>query len=102
MKAKPVRWSRLADRDLDAAYAYLYERNPDAARRFALHVLGAVARLQDHPHLGAIAGDLPPKGRYRHLTCGQHRLIYRIRRDAIWILRVWDARQDPRRLRTGE
>ena len=102
MKGKPVRWSRLADRDLDEAYAYLYERNPGAARRFARQVLSAVARLQEHPHLGAVAGDLPPKGRYRHRVVGHYRLIYRIRRNAIWILRVWDARQDLRRLRTEE
>ena len=102
MSAKPIRWSRPADRDLDEAFASLYERNPGAARRFARQVLRATARLQTYPHLGPIAEDLPPKGRYRHLICSHYRLIYRVRPNAIWILRVWDARQDPKRLRADE
>jgi len=36
VKRRPlIRWSRLADRDLESAHAYLEERNPEAARRFA-------------------------------------------------------------------
>jgi plasmid stabilization system protein ParE len=90
-----IRWSRLADLDLESAYAFLAERNPEAARRFAADVLEAVTRLRDYPEMGNIARDLSPRGRYRHWVCGHHRIIYRADSETIWILRVWDARRNP-------
>ena len=41
-----VRWSRLADLDLQAAHTFLFEKNPEAARRLAADILHAVDRLQ--------------------------------------------------------
>ena len=96
MSRKPrLRWSRLADLDLQAAHAFLFERNPDAARRFAASILDAAERLRDHPEMGPVARDLTPYGRYRHWVSGHHRIIYRIDSETIWILRVWDARRNP-------
>jgi len=59
VKPEPlIRWSRLASQDLESAHAYLEERNPEAARRFAIEILRAVENLERHPELGAIASDL--------------------------------------------
>jgi len=96
---RSIRWSRLADLDLQAAYTYLADRNPNAARRFAAEVLEALEHIRAHPEAGAVAPDLSPRGRYRHWICGHHRLIYRIDEDRIWLLRVWDSRRDPARLK---
>lgn len=99
MSRKPrLRWSRLADLDLQAAHAFLFEKNPDAARRFAAGILEAVEGLRDHPEMGAVARDLAPLGRYRHWVSGHHRIIYRTEPEVIWILRVWDARRNPEEL----
>jgi plasmid stabilization system protein ParE len=90
-----VRWSRLADLDLQSAHAYLEERSPSAARRFAAEILEALGHVQAHPEAGAVAADLFPRGRYRHWVCGRYRIIYRIEDDLIWILRIWDSRRNP-------
>src|SRR4029079_8957256 len=89
---RSIRWARHADLDLQAAYTYLEERNPSAARRFAAEILEALEHIRAHPEAGAGGSDLLPRGRYRHWICGHHRLIYRIDEDRIWLLRIWDSR----------
>lgn len=95
----PIRWSRLAEKDLEAAHAYLEERNPEAARRFAAQILRAIGSIEEHHEIGAVANDLAPLGRYRHVVSGHHRIIYRIEPEVIRILRIWDARRNPADLR---
>jgi plasmid stabilization system protein ParE len=90
-----IRWSRLADLDLQSAHSYLLGRSPQAARRWAAEILDAVESLRTHPALGVVARDLSPIGRYRHLIVTNHRIIYRLDDEVIWILRIWDTRQNP-------
>lgn len=98
-RSKILRWHDVAVEDLEAAHGYLFERNPEAARRFAEQILEAAERLRTHPEIGPSAEDLRPRGRYRSWFCGYHRLIYRIEAEVVWLLRVWDTRQDPSDLR---
>ena len=98
-KSRIIRWSRLADLDLQAAHAYLAGRSPAAARRFAVEILDTVARIEKYPEIGAVAADLLPADRYRHSVCGRHRIIYRVDLEVIWILRIWDSRRNPADLR---
>lgn len=58
-----------------------------------------MARIERHPEIGAVASDLLPLARYRHVVCDHYRIIYRIGDQVIWILRVWDARRNPEDLR---
>jgi len=98
-RKRSVRWTRLADLDLQSAYTYLEERNPNAARRFAAEILQALEHIRTYPESGAVAMDLLPRGRYRHWVCGHHRLIYRVDEDWIWLLRIWDSRRNPENLK---
>lgn len=95
-----VRWQEQALRDLEETHAFLAERNPEAARRFARQILEASERLETHPRMGRIAQDLWPANRYRSLVVGHCRLIYRIEDNVIWLLRVWDTRRNPENLMT--
>jgi plasmid stabilization system protein ParE len=97
-----LRWQDAAVRDLEEAHACLSKHNPEAARRFAVQILEAVEMLRSFPELGPVAYDLRPHDRYRSLSCGSHRIIYRIDSEVIWLLRVWDSRQDPRSLKPEE
>ena len=99
---KILRWHSAAVADLEEAHGYLFERNPEAAQRFAIAVLEAAERLQDFPEIGAVARDLRPLGRYRHWIYSHYRLIYRIDGELIWLLRLWDSRRNPQDLRVGE
>jgi plasmid stabilization system protein ParE len=94
-RKRPIRWSRLADLDLQAAYTYLSERNPSAARRLAADILQALEHIKAHPEAGSVALDLFPHGRYRHWICGNYRIIFRIDDDWIRLLRIWDSRRNP-------
>lgn len=96
-----IRWSRLAARDLETAHAYLEERNPEAARRFAVQILRAIESIEEHPEIGAVARDLSPLGRYRHVVSRHHRVIYRIEAEVIRVVRIWDSRRNPADLRPG-
>ncbi len=93
-----LRWQEKAVDDLEQNHAYLSEYNPEAARRFAASILEAAEQLLLFPEMGPIADDLHPPDRYRSVVRGHHRLIYRIDSEVIWLLRVWDSRQDPRTL----
>ncbi len=94
-----LRWQDAAITDLEETHSYLSQHNPEAARRFAVTILEAAEQLLTYPELGPVAQDLQPRNRYRSLTRGHHRLIYRIDQDVIWLLRVWDSRRDPRSLK---
>ncbi len=98
-RSLPIRWSRRAEKDLEAAHAYLEERNPEAARRFAIQILRAVESIEEFPEIGAVARDLTPAGQYRHIVSEHHRIIYRIEPEVIRILRIWDSRRNPADLR---
>ena len=99
MKRRRIRWARQASLDLELAHAYLEERNPEAACRFAAKILRAVEDLEQLPEMGVVSRDLKPPGRYRHVVCDHHRIIYRLDTEVIWILRIWDTRRNPEDLK---
>lgn len=47
-----VRWTAKADRDLDAAGAYIADDSAEAAARVLTEILEAVERLEVHPRRG--------------------------------------------------
>ena len=93
-----IRWSERALFDLDAAYEYLDQQNPEAAIDFFTAIFSAVERLEQFSELGPIAQDLSDQGPYRQLVRKEHRIIYRIQLDTVFVLRVWDARRNPMNL----
>ncbi|MFO0758095.1 MAG: type II toxin-antitoxin system RelE/ParE family toxin [Byssovorax sp.] len=94
-RKRRIRWSRLADRDLEQDHAYLQAQQPEVAQNFAREIFAAVERLAESPEMAPIARDLHPLGRYRHVPVGRHRIIYRLDEQDLIILRVWDTRRDP-------
>lgn len=90
-----VEWTEQALADLDGAFAYIDDRNPDAARRFFRGLFTAVKALASFPEMGPLVYDLDPPGHYRQLARGHHRVFYRVENDVVLVLRVWDVRRDP-------
>ena len=91
----PLRWTEPAVNDLKDTRAFLYERSPEAAPRFASSVRVAAGRLRDHPRIGARLLDAPIPGEIRSVVVENHRLIYRVEHASLCILRVWDTRRNP-------
>jgi len=90
-------WTAAALRDLAAARAYIAHDNPPAADNQIVRVLSAVTRLPRFPEIGRPGR----RGGTRELVVNRTPYIvaYRIRSEAVEILRVLHARQRwPKRL----
>ena len=91
-----VRWLRTALRKLDEEASYIAADDLAAARLVVARVLEAVAQLADQPALGR-PGRVPST---RELVVARTRYLvpYRVKRDAVEILRVFHtSRRLPKR-----
>ena len=86
-----VRWLRTALRNLDHHANYIAKDNPDAARRAVERVRAAVSQLAQYPSMGRI-GRVPGT---RELIVGGAPwiIVYRVRADAVEIIRVLHGAQ---------
>ena len=87
-----------ADRDLEEVVAFLAQQNPAAAERIGLELVDLIFSLDQMPHRGAPVRKRPG---LRKLAHRHYLVIYRVNEAAalVEIVRVWDNRQDPARLR---
>ncbi|MFZ0680303.1 type II toxin-antitoxin system RelE/ParE family toxin [Candidatus Binatus sp.] len=84
-----VRWLRRALRNLDEEAEYIARDDPDAAARTVQRIVTAVAQLSTHPASGRI-GRVP--GTRELVVTGTPYIVpYRVRGDAVEILRVFHA-----------
>jgi len=88
--------------DLNAVFDYHRRRNAIAAKRLMARLRDGAELIASNPEAGAVASDLEPEGKYRHLVVRPYRIIYRIDVDRVYILRVWDSRRNPDDLITGD
>jgi toxin ParE1/3/4 len=91
-----LRWLRTALRNLDEEAAYIAADDPAAARLIVARVLEAVTQLADQSGLGR-PGRVPGT---RELVVARTRYVvpYRVKRDAVEILRVFHtSRRLPKR-----
>ena len=91
-----LRWLRTALRNLDEEAAYVAGDDPAAARLVVARVLEAVTQLADQPGLGR-PGRVP--GTRELVVAGtRYAVPYRVKRDAVEILRVFHtSRRLPKR-----
>ncbi len=79
--------------ELQAAYEWLTERAPGAARRWRDSLLQAVAKLESHPGRYPLAPESDYLGgNVRQLLYGKrrgvYRVLYRVDADCVYVLRV--------------
>jgi plasmid stabilization system protein ParE len=86
-----VRWLRKALFNLDQEAAYLARDHPKIAAEFILHLRDSASMLANHSDLGR-AGRVPGT-RERVITKFSYILPYRVRGNAVEILRVFHARR---------
>ncbi|HYC03764.1 MAG TPA: type II toxin-antitoxin system RelE/ParE family toxin [Azospirillaceae bacterium] len=87
-----VRWRAAALDDIDRIYAYIEERNPQAAQRVVQELVVAGDSLVTFPYRGR-AGSRPG---FRELTTiWPYVIAYRVERNGtVVILRVWHGAQE--------
>ena len=87
----PIKWLRTALRNLDHHARYIAKDNPDAARRAVERVQAAVGQLTQYRSMGRIGRVLGT----RELIVGGTPwiIVYRVRADAVEIIRVLHGAQ---------
>jgi addiction module RelE/StbE family toxin len=87
----PIKWLRTALRNLDHHASYIAKDNPDAARSAVERMQAAVGQLGQFPNMGRI-GRVPGT---RELIVGGTPwiIVYRVRADAVEIIRVLHGAQ---------
>lgn len=93
-----VALSEQADADLGEVVAFLAQKSPTAAERIGLELVDVIFSLRQLPHRGAPVRKRPG---LRKLAHRHYLVIYRVNEAAavVEIVRLWDNRQDPARLR---
>jgi toxin ParE1/3/4 len=87
-----VRWSEPAADDLGEIRRYIERDNPDAAQRVAMTIYDGCGSLAEMPHRGR-KGNRP--GTREMVFHGvPYIVVYRVRNDAVVILRILHGAQD--------
>jgi plasmid stabilization system protein ParE len=88
-----IEWTVEAVSDLDRLHRFLAGVNPRAASQVVSTLVDAPSRLIEHPRLG---GRLEGYGTrdVRRIVVGQYEMRYEVTATAIYILRIWHARED--------
>ena len=96
-----VVWSDWALDRLDEIHTYLeQEASKRIADRSIAKVLEAVALLSQYPNGGQVEPSLEHKGLgHRRFVLGNYKVVYRIHKSEIRITDVFDARQDPGKMK---
>jgi toxin ParE1/3/4 len=86
-----LRWTRPALADLIEAQSYIARDNPAAAEAVAQRVWDAAKKLCENPEIGR-QGHVP-ETREWVVSGTPYRLVYRVKNDAVEVLRVWHGRR---------
>lgn len=100
MSAK-LRWLKRAVKHLDDIYEYLEPKNERAAVKLYNEILDTADVLMQFPLAGKMEPVLEDNPKcYRSIVASKHyKLIYRVDKDIVKIVAVWDCRQDTVRLK---
>lgn len=88
-----LRWTSKAQGDLARLHEFLARRSPSAARRLVRSLIAAPRRLLEQPRIGEALEEFAPR-EVRRILIGKYEMRYELRDAAIYILRVWHARED--------
>lgn len=97
----PIFWSRSAERDLGRIYEYFRLRNAHTAGAMVGRIMETISHLMEQPRLGH-PSKFSSDHNYRDLICDQFCIIYRIEKQKVLIMRIWDTRRNPEDFFMGE
>jgi plasmid stabilization system protein ParE len=93
-----VRLAQRAKTEIDEAYSWLKERNPDYADKWFRGLMNNIATLQEKPRRCAIAPEADSfNEEIRQLIYGQaknkYRILFAIREDTVFIIHIRHSSQ---------
>lgn len=85
-------WSREAEENLSAIYAYISLDNPAVASRVVDDLVEATKRLASFPLSGRLVEELKER-EVREIVATPYRIAYKVSGDQVAILRVWHGKR---------
>jgi len=94
--AREVKWTKRGKRSLDRVVRFLEEEwNEEVTAHFVIKVFHTLESLSEYPSLGTV--EVPQKG-IRGIAITKHnRLFYRVSRNFLIVLNVFDNRSGKQR-----
>lgn len=89
-----IRWSDIAEADLDQLYDYIARDVPYYAEQFIDRLIEAVGLLQDHPKIGRRVPEAEAREDVRELIFQSYRIIYLLEAEQVYILTVIHGSRD--------
>jgi len=90
-----LRWLPASLHDIERLYAFLIDKDSDAAARAMETILIGASKLQDMPELGKpINDDTGRRELYLPFGAGAFVLRYKLDGEAVVIIRVWHSREN--------
>ena len=95
-----ITWTNRALATLDNVFEFYKERSENAAIKLVNRLYNSASTLKTFPHAGVIEPLLDGfTVCFRTLVVEKHfKLIYYVEDNCVYIVEVWDTRQDPDRL----
>ena len=88
-----VRWTAAARFDLQVIHGHIAEHSPTAARTTVRRILRSAEILARFPRSGRVVPELENED-LRELISGQHRILYRVVGDAVYVAAVVHGSRD--------
>lgn len=102
MEIKQIEFSPEFEKDLETIFLLLkqYSTIKKAEEQMTL-IFDKVELLRDFPFMGQKEFNLSKKHKieYRYLVAGNYKLYYRILGEMVFIARIFDTRQNPKKLK---
>jgi addiction module RelE/StbE family toxin len=89
-----IRWSDIAEADLDQLYDYIARDVPYYAEQFVDRLIEAVGVLQEHPKIGRRVPEAEDREDVRELIFRSYRVIYLREPEQVYILTVIHGSRD--------
>lgn len=89
-----IRWSDIAEADLDQLYDYIARDVPYYAEQFVDRLIEAVGVLHEHPEIGRQVPEAEERTDVRELIFQSYRVIYLLESEQVYILTVIHGSRD--------
>lgn len=85
-----IRWTPQASSDLDSIHEYISRDSPASAQALVGRLLAAVDQLETYPQSGRVVPEFADSA-VREVVRGAYRVVYRLRGEAVELLRLHHA-----------
>ncbi len=88
-----IKWTKSAERDIVKIYDFLVRSNPRAAVQTVKLLIEGIEKIDVFPQLGIRLDDFTSR-EVRRIIIGDYEIRYELTKNAIFVLRLWHARED--------